>query len=61
METLVGLMILALDIYAIVRILDSSATTAAKVGWSLLVILLPVIGLLIWALAGPDGRAKAGI
>lgn len=54
-----GLIILALDIWAIVSIIGSGATTGAKVLWILLVLLLPVIGLIIWLLAGPRGRAAA--
>lgn len=50
---LFGLIILALDIWAIVRIVGSTASTGAKVLWILLIILLPVLGLLIWLLAGP--------
>lgn len=61
MEALLGLIVLALDIYAIVQIVSSGASTAAKIGWSLLVILLPVVGLIIWALAGPRGRTTASI
>ena len=61
MEGLLGLIILALDIYAIVQIVGSGASTGAKVGWSLLVLLLPVIGLIIWAIGGPRGRAAATI
>lgn len=61
MEGLLGLIVLALDIYAIVQIVSSSASTGAKIGWSLLVILLPVIGLIIWAFAGPRGRATARV
>lgn len=61
MEGLIGLVILALDIYAIIQILGSGASTASKVGWSLLVLLLPVVGLLIWFFAGPRGRATATI
>ncbi|MBT8096888.1 MAG: PLDc_N domain-containing protein [Woeseia sp.] len=59
MEAILGLLILAFDIYAIVQIVGSGASTGAKIGWSLLVILLPVVGLLIWAFAGPRGRATA--
>lgn len=61
MEGLLGLIVLALDIYAIVQIVSSGASTGAKVGWSLLVLLLPVIGLLIWLFAGPRGGEPATI
>ncbi|MFZ0098057.1 MAG: PLDc N-terminal domain-containing protein [Gemmobacter sp.] len=51
-----GLVILALDIWAIVSVINSSATTGSKVIWVLLILLLPVIGFLIWLLAGPRSR-----
>lgn len=59
MEGILGLIILVLDIYAIVQIVGSSASTGAKIGWSALVILLPVVGLLIWMFAGPRGLARS--
>lgn len=48
-----GLIVLAADIWAIVNIFQSSATTGAKVLWTLLVLLLPVVGFIIWYFAGP--------
>ena len=50
---LLGIIIAVLDIWAIIRVLGSTASTAAKIGWSLLIILLPVVGLAIWYFAGP--------
>lgn len=50
---ILGLIILALDIWAIVRVLQSTASTGAKVLWVIVILILPVIGLLIWLLAGP--------
>lgn len=61
MEAILGLIIFALDVYAIIQIIGSGASTAAKVGWSLLVILLPVVGLIIWFLAGPKSRGAVRI
>lgn len=52
-----GLIILALDIWAILAIVGSSRSTGSKVLWILLVVLLPVVGFLIWLVAGPRGRA----
>ena len=54
---ILGLIILALDIWAIINIFGSGASTGAKVLWILLVLLLPIVGLIIWLLAGPRGRA----
>ncbi|KAA0696581.1 hypothetical protein DT594_04405 [Halopseudomonas laoshanensis] len=50
-----GLVILILDIWAIINIVQSNASTGAKVLWVVLVLLLPVVGLIIWFFAGPRG------
>ena len=50
---ILGLIILIANIWAIVNVFGSSATTGAKVLWILLILLLPVIGLIIWLIAGP--------
>lgn len=56
---LLGLVVLILDIWAIVKIFQSRETTGAKVLWTLLIVLLPVIGLIIWAFLGPRGYSGA--
>ncbi len=48
-----GFIVLLLDIWAIVSILGSSASTGSKVLWTLLVIVLPLLGFILWLLAGP--------
>lgn len=55
-----GLVILILDIWAIINIVQSNASNGAKVLWVVLVLLLPVIGLIIWFLAGPRGGKTSG-
>ena len=55
---LVGLIILALDIWALINVLKSSAETGMKIVWVLLIIFLPVLGLIIWAIAGPRGNVR---
>ena len=50
---LLGLLLLAADIYAIVSVIGSTATTGKKVLWTLLIILLPVLGLILWFFFGP--------
>ena len=50
-----GLIILILDVYAIVKIISSNASTGAKVGWTVLVLLLPIVGVILWFLFGPKG------
>lgn len=52
-ETLVGIVILAAAIWAIINIAQSGATTGKKFLWILLVVLFPLIGFIIWYLVGP--------
>jgi hypothetical protein len=51
-----SLVILVLDIYAIVMILQSPAKGIEKLIWSLVVFFLPLIGLVIWYFAGPGKK-----
>lgn len=53
---LLGLLILAGDIWAILNIAQSPTGNGAKVIWILVVLLLPVLGLIIWFLFGPRQR-----
>lgn len=52
---LFGLILLVANIWAIVKIVQSGASTGAKVLWVVLILLLPVIGLILWFLMGPKG------
>ncbi|MCW5692014.1 MAG: PLDc N-terminal domain-containing protein [Pseudolabrys sp.] len=49
---LLGLIILVADIWAILQILKGGHTSGSKLFWILLILLLPVLGLLIWLVAG---------
>lgn len=49
----IGLIVLALDIWAFINILQSGAGTGSKVMWILLILFLPIIGFIIWLFAGP--------
>ena len=53
---LVGIVILALDIWAVLNVVQGKGDNGKKVLWILLIVLLPVLGLVIWALAGPRGK-----
>lgn len=52
---LLGLIILVLDVWAIVKVVQSGSDTGAKVLWIVLILLLPVLGLILWLLFGPKG------
>lgn len=58
MSKILGLIILVLDILAIIKIIQSGASTGEKILWVILVLVLPVIGLVIWALLGPGSPVK---
>lgn len=50
-----GLLILILDVWAIVKIVGSTATTGMKVLWVVIILILPILGLILWLLFGPKG------
>jgi Phospholipase_D-nuclease N-terminal len=55
---LIGLLILIGDIWAIVNIAQSGASTGRKVLWIVIVLVFPFLGLLLWWLLGPrTGRS----
>jgi hypothetical protein len=55
---LFGLIVLVADVWAIINIFQSGADTGTKVLWTVLVILLPVLGFILWYFLGPKtGRA----
>lgn len=59
MEFIFGIIILALDIWAIVNVVQSSSSTVAKVLWALGIIIFPLIGFLVWLFAGPRGNTRS--
>jgi hypothetical protein len=50
-----GLLVLAGDIWAVINIFQSSASNEKKLLWTLIVVLLPVLGLILWFFLGPRG------
>lgn len=50
---LVGLLVLIANLWAILNIIGSSASIGGKLVWIIVLLLLPVVGLLIWLIAGP--------
>ena len=51
-----GLILLIADIWAIVNVVQSRASTGAKVLWIVLILLLPLLGLILWLIFGPRSR-----
>jgi hypothetical protein len=57
-QGLFGLVVLIADVWAIVNVFQSSGDTGRKVLWTVLVIILPVLGFILWYFLGPKtGRA----
>jgi Phospholipase_D-nuclease N-terminal len=53
-----GLIVLVADVWAIVNIFQSGADTGSKVLWTVIVILLPILGFILWYFFGPKtGKA----
>ena len=56
---LIGLLVLIADVWAILNIIGSSASFGAKLVWILVILILPVVGLLVWLVAGPRAKRTA--
>ena len=56
MYSIMGLLVFVLDIFAIIKIIQSSATGTEKILWVLGVLVFPVVGLIVWYFAGPGGK-----
>jgi hypothetical protein len=48
-------LILLVDLWAIVSVFRSQKTVGTKAAWAIGLILFPVLGLIVWGLAGPRG------
>ncbi|EAQ97545.1 PLDc N-terminal domain-containing protein [Congregibacter litoralis] len=51
-----GLLVLIADVWAIINVLQAPNSMGSKLLWTLVILLLPVIGVLIWFFAGPRAR-----
>ena len=55
-NSILGALILAADIWAIIVIFKSSVSNERKLIWIIAVVLLPVLGLILWFFLGPRDR-----
>jgi hypothetical protein len=53
---LFGLLILIGDVWAIINIIQSSVSNGKKLLWTVVVLLLPLLGLILWFFLGPKAR-----
>lgn len=56
---LLGVLVLIGDIWAIMNIFQSSASSEKKLLWIVAVVLLPLLGLILWFLLGPRGNTRS--
>jgi len=56
-SSILGILVLIADVWAIINIAQSSETSATKALWIVLVLVLPVLGLIIWYFAGPKSAS----
>ena len=52
-----GLIVLIANIWAIVKTVQSDASTLKKVIWIVVILLLPILGFILWLLFGPSASA----
>lgn len=51
-----GFIFLVLEVWAVISIVQSRASTGGKVLWVVFILILPLLGLIVWFLAGPKAR-----
>lgn len=56
MEYFFGIIIFALDVWAIASVINTNESNGTKILWIAIIAILPVIGLLIWWFAGPKAN-----
>ncbi len=57
-QFLFGIVLLILDIWAIIDVITSHKTAGVKVLWILLILFLPLVGLIIYAILGHERLAS---
>ena len=52
-----AVIVLLVDLWAIANVWHTTKFSGTKAGWTVLILVLPVIGLIVWGIAGPRGVA----
>ena len=58
---LLGLILFALDVWAIASVINSNAERGSKIIWTLVIAFLPVVGLIAWWLMGPKANYQGRV
>ena len=56
-----GIILFALDIWAIASVINSNAERSSKIIWTLVIAFLPVIGLIAWWFTGPKANYQGRV
>ena len=56
--SLLGILVLILDIVAIASVIGGNSSLERKVLWTLIVLILPVVGMILYYLIGKNGQDK---
>lgn len=56
MEFVFGVLIFILDVFAVASVLAGTSSVTRKIVWTLVIFLLPVLGLILYFLFGRDER-----
>lgn len=55
--TACAVIVLLLDLWVLASVWRSTKSSGTKLGWTVLIFVLPLVGLAIWGIAGPRGVA----
>ena len=58
---ILGLILLIANIYAIIKIIGSGASTGAKVLWVLAILIFPFAGFIAWLIFGPSSPSSVNV
>lgn len=59
MSFVFALIVLFFDVWAVINVLRSPASGGAKIGWTIGIVLFPLLGFLVWYFAGPRAQEPA--
>ena len=59
-STLVTILIMIADVFAIVQIAQTNESAGSKALWIVLILILPILGVAIWWFAGPKPAGMTG-
>lgn len=54
-----ALIVLLLDLWVLNSVWRSTQNNGRKIFWTLIIFILPIVGLVVWGLMGPRGLAES--